>query len=279
MIPLTILKVAGPCRTAILCLTLGALTACNQEGNSAQAVARIEAQKPIVDIVTEVPDFAAIRDIRARKKAFFNFLRPIVISENAKVAQSRLRMLQISLQLDNGETVSSRDKAWIKKLADRYHIPMHSLQDGEAWEMLKRRVDTVPFRLALAQAANESSWGTSRFAREGRNLFGQWCFKPGCGMVPKKRREGMTHEVAVFSSVNASVASYLHHLNRMDIYKPLRLTRGENREDGTRPTAKRLAGGLTGYSERGEDYVDDIRKMIRVNYDLMAGTTPDDTGS
>jgi len=273
------LKASGIGHAAILCFTLYALAACNQEVSSAQVEAQIEAQKPIVDSVTEVPDFAAIRGIKARKKAFFDFLRPIVISENAKVAKSRLRMLRISVQLDNGEAVSTRDKAWLEELADKYHIPMHSLQDSGAWEMLKRRVDTVPFRLALAQAANESSWGTSRFAREGRNLFGQWCFKPGCGMVPKRRREGMTHEVAVFSSVNASVASYLHHLNRVDIYKPLRLTRVENREDGTRPTAKGLAGGLTGYSERGEDYVDDIRKMIRVNYDLMAGTEPVSTGA
>ncbi|PIO89223.1 MAG: hypothetical protein COS82_10565 [Zetaproteobacteria bacterium CG06_land_8_20_14_3_00_59_53] len=258
------------CVNSVVLIVLVSLTACNLEGNSTQ----LEAAQAVVGTITEIPDFAAIKDIKTRKKAFFDFLRPIVISENAKVAKSRVRMLDIATILDNGEAVPPKDEQWLRQLADKYHIEMAALDDEQAWLLLKRRVDTIPFRLALAQAANESNWGTSRFAREGRNLFGEWCFTEGCGMVPQRRRTGMTHEVAVFSSVNESVASYLYHLNRVDIYMPLRVARHKDRTWGRKPTADSLAAGLSGYSERGKNYVEDIRKMIRVNYDLMAGKSP-----
>jgi len=244
------------------------LTACNLEASTAQ----IDAQYSAADTITQVPDFAAIKDTKAKKKAFFDFLRPIIRAENAKVAKIRVRMLDISTMVDNGDAVTAEDQQWLLALTEKYHVEMSTLDDEEAWLLLKRRVDTVPFRLALAQAANESSWGTSRFAREGRNFFGEWCFSEGCGMVPARRSAGMTHEVAVFSSVNESVASYIYHLNRVDIYTPLRIKRYKMHKKGDKPTAHDLAAGLTGYSERGEDYVDSIRKMIRQNFDLMAGT-------
>jgi len=180
-------------------------------------------------------------------------------------------MFDIAERVDNGEVVSPGDQQWLLNLAKKYHVPMANLDNEQAWGLLKRRVDTVPFRLALAQAANESNWGRSRFAREGRNFFGEWCFTEGCGIVPGRRSPGMTHEVAVFGSVNDSVASYLYHLNRVDIYMPLRVTRHNIREWGRKPSAEALTPGLTGYSSRGSDYVNDIRRMIRLNYNLMAG--------
>ena len=255
-------------KTPVLLIAVLMLLSCNQEKDLALA----ESVGPTVAVVTEIPDFAAIKNSTAKKKAFFDFLRPIIRAENAKVARIRVRMLNISEMVDNGDDVSPEDQQWLLTLAKKYHVDMATLDDEEAWLLLKRRVDTVPFRLALAQAANESSWGTSRFAREGRNFFGEWCFTEGCGLVPARRQEGMTHEVAVFSSVNESVASYIYHLNRVDIYTPLRVKRYKLHKNGNKPTAHELAAGLTGYSERGEAYVDSIRKMIRVNYDLMAGS-------
>jgi len=252
---------------AMLFLSMLSLPACNQQENVAQA----ESSYPILNAITKVPDFASIKDSKAKKKAFFDFMRPIVRSENAKVAKARERMLAISAMLDNGEQIPRAEQQWLLALAKSYRIEMQSMDNEAAWELLKRRVDTVPFRLALAQAANESSWGTSRFAREGHNFFGEWCFTPGCGMVPGKRKPGLTHEVAMFSSVNESVASYIRSLNRGDMYLPLRITRNKVRNRGNKPTAHDLASGLVGYSERGDAYVDDIRQMIRINFDLMAG--------
>jgi len=253
-----------------LFLSMLALSACNQQDNLAQA----ESAYPVVSTITDVPDFASIKDSKAKKKAFFDFMRPIIRSENAKVTKNREKLLSIAGLIDNGDAISQKDQQWVLELATRYRVDMQSMDDEPAWDLLKRRVDTVPFRLALAQSANESSWGTSRFAREGRNFFGEWCFTPGCGVVPGKRSAGLTHEVAVFSSVNDSVASYLRNLNRVAMYLPLRLTRHQIRKDGDRPTAHELAAGLTGYSERGDAYVDEIRDMIRVNFELMAGTQP-----
>ena len=249
--------------------TLLLLAACSQDPED--GLAGTEDVGQAIGTVTEVPDFAAIKDVKAKKKAFFDFMRPIVLSENAKVAKSRERLLAIAAQLKQNKTLSGNDTKWLAFIANKYRVDMPTIKDEKAWELLKLRIDTVPFRLALAQSANESSWGTSRFVKQGRNFFGEWCFSPGCGIVPLKRSKGLTHEVSSFETVNESVASYLRNINRVDMYKPLRLVRQEMREEGKKPTAHKLAAGLIGYSERREAYVDEIRSMIKHNFDLMAG--------
>lgn len=152
-----------------------------------------------------------------------------------------------------------------------YGVEMSDVADTKAWNALLERVDEVPLRLVLAQSANESSWGNSRFAREGYNFFGQWCFTKGCGIVPSRRTPGLTHEVAKFASVNESVAAYLKNINTGRVYAGLRRIPADKRRAGEQPTAHDLAGGLVKYSERGDAYVKEIRAMIRVNYKLMAG--------
>lgn len=260
------------------CSLLALLAACSETGaNQTQPAGATSVVAPVSQTamahrdaeVTALPDFAAIRDVRERKQRFFDFLRPIIEVENAKVRRDRENMLAVNLRLDRGEKLTEKDRAWLFKLAMNYNVSMQDESDEQAWKLLKRRVDTVPFRLALAQAANESNWGRSRFAREGLNLFGQWCFTPGCGLVPKQRVAGLTHEVAVYPSVNASVAAYIRSINRVQMYTPLRILRRQIRRSGEKPTAIELAGGLEGYSERGQDYVDEIRAMIRANYKLM----------
>jgi len=256
-------------RMAMGCVLIGGLmlTACSQELETAQA----DSEYPAVRQVADIPDFAAIRDSKVKKKAFFDFMRPIVRAENARVAKARLKMLGLFHMIEHGDSVKAEQKTWLLHLATSYRVDMPDLHDEHARQLLKRRVDTVPLRLILAQSANESSWGTSRFARDGRNFFGQWCFTPGCGIVPGKRSAGLTHEVAVFATVNASVASYLRQINQVDVYTSLRLIRHDMRVHGKKPTAHDLAGGLEAYSQRGSDYVDEIRSMIRTNFDGMAG--------
>ena len=223
---------------------------------------------------SNLPDFASFQDVKEKKLAFFNFLRPIVDAENERVRSQQKRMIDIRNRLDLGKVISDKDQTWLMQLAEEYNLDTASLDEEQLWKLLKRRVDTVPFRLALAQAANESSWGTSRFAREGLNLFGQWCFTPGCGMVPSKREEGKSHEVAKYKSVNESVAAYIRSINRVHMYTPLRMLRRDIRKRGGRPTAIELAQELSGYSERGEEYVKEIQEMIRINYTLMSGEAP-----
>jgi len=109
-------------------------------------------------------------------------------------------------------------------------------------------VDTIPPSLALAQAANESAWGTSRFARQAHNYYGQWCFEKGCGIVPDRRDANKSHEVAAFDSPRESVARYLHNLNSNSAYKSLRDIRSRLKAankpvTGIAPGNRHCAGG------------------------------------
>ena len=128
-----------------------------------------------------------------------------------------------------------------------------------------RRIDIVPADLALAQAALESAWGRSRFAKEGNNYFGHWCFVKGCGLVPQDRPQGARHEVARFSSAAESVRRYMHNLNSHPRYTELRLIREQSRDQNEPFTGSDLAAGLEGYSELGDEYIDMVRGLIRHN--------------
>ena len=117
----------------------------------------------------------------------------------------------------------------------------------------------------MAQSANESGWGTSRFAREVNNYFGQWCFQPGCGIVPRRRPKAATYEVLTFDTTKQSVRSYMHYLNTSNAYKKLRTIRQSLRHKEKPVTGSHLANGLEKYSARGLDYVAEIKAMIRQN--------------
>ena len=198
-------------------------------------------------------------NVPGRKTAFFAFMRPIIEAENHRIQDLRRRL--IAARKVGGKPV------WVAAVADKYRIAW----TGAEWRALLQRGDTAPLPLVLAQSANETNWGRSRFAREGNNMFGQWCFKPGCGMVPKQRNTGAGHEVARYKSVNASVRAYLRNLNTGPAYRELRRLRWQARQQGKTPDAMQLASGLDRYSQRGAAYVDDIRAMIQSNRALMLG--------
>ena len=132
-------------------------------------------------------------------------------------------------------------------------------------DQLLARIDVVPSSLILVQAANESAWGTSRFARIGLNFFGIWCYKKGCGMVPNGRNDDATHEVQSFKSVDDAVQRYLHNINTNNAYIVFRTIRSQLREQDQPLSPEILATGLLPYSERGAEYVLEITKMIRHN--------------
>src|SRR5690606_11880502 len=131
--------------------------------------------------------------------------------------------------------------------------------------VLLRRVDVLPSSLVLAQAANESAWGTSRFAVEGNNYFGQWCFTEGCGLVPDRRLSEASHEVKAFTSAGESVEAYFMNINTFGAYQGLRLMREELRRSGQIIDGLTLAEGLESYSERGEEYIEELQSMIQFN--------------
>lgn len=207
-----------------------------------------------------LPDFSTFTDTTEKKAAFFSFLYPRVVLANARVLIQRQHLLNLSKQ----ESLTSDDQNWLQQQSDRLKVEA-GMGSQDMFDMLARRLDVIPPSLILAQAANESAWGTSRFARQGNNLFGQWCFSRGCGLVPQSRKDGASHEVARYKSPYNSIRSYIQNLNRHQTYRPLRNTREQVRQQGGSAEGHALAQGLIGYSERGADYVEEIRSMIRFN--------------
>ena len=220
---------------------------------------QLAAPAPVLETaIAPLPDFAAMK-VADRKRGFINLLRPIIRAENESIEAQRARLLAL-----NPNILTAADGLWLNELAEEY-----GLKPGSSTPILikalTKRVDVVPEWLALMQAANESAWGTSRFVREGNNFFGQWCFSKGCGIVPSRRAKGATHEVAAFKSPAESVRAYMHNLNTGRAYRYLRKIRTGLRRQGKPLTAEVLAAGLDHYSERGHAYVEDLRRMIRVN--------------
>ena len=209
-----------------------------------------------------LPDFSKIVDVREKKEAFFATLYPIIQAENNHVLQ--LRKLINMLRSIPIAKLSTKQQVWLLNISKNYKLASEYI-DNDTFDELLKRVDYVPPSLALTQAAIESGWGTSRFAKQGNNLFGQWCFSEGCGMVPSSRESGKGHEVAKFASINLSVRSYILNLNTHDSYNELRQNRAFLRQQEASFTGVTLAKTLTEYSEEGKQYVAKVTEFIKQN--------------
>jgi Bax protein len=217
-------------------------------------------------VKVHLPDFAAYTDVKERKQAFFNYLRPLIQQVNQEVERDRQQLLELFSAFEHKGSLSQRQWQQVFRLAQKYRVDEALIKPEPAlFEELLLRVDILPEALVLAQAANESSWGRSRFATEGNNLFGQWCFSQGCGLIPTGRPEGATYEVAVFDTPLDSIRSYMMNLNSFHAYQQLREIRRQLRERGEAVTGKALAEGLINYSTRREEYVKEIQAMIDHN--------------
>lgn len=199
--------------------------------------------------------------VDAKKSVFFRTLLPLVLAENSRIEDERLRLLELldDITLDEG----SAEWEEVKDIQKRYRVKGDP-NDPAVRGKLLRRVDTVPVALVLAQAAKESGWGTSRFALQGNSLFGEWTWG-GKGLAPSKRDDGKSHKVRAFPDIRASVRSYMRNLNTGFAYELFREMRADMRTSGVDLDPLVLAGGLERYSIRGEKYVREIRHMIRIN--------------
>jgi len=219
-------------------------------------------EKPLHQIL--LPDFVNTQDIKKKKKQFFNFLRPIIEVENQKLLNIRIQLKRWRKKVSLEKKLSQGELKKIGNLIKNYKVKgKYSLL--QQLDELLIRIDIVPTPLVLVQAANESGWGTSRFARIGLNFFGIWCYRPGCGMVPNDRNHSAKHEVAAFNSVDKAVKRYLNNINTNNAYILLRTIRKQLRAQNQPLQPKILATGLLAYSERGTDYVLEIIAMIRHN--------------
>jgi len=221
------------------------------------------------EIQTKLPDFSKYSNIKEKKKAFFDFLRPIVRAKNKKVLQERAYVLKKWQIFKQGHQLPDQDIKKLKSLAHTYRVNAEYTDGKEFFKDLLIHIDKIPVSLALVQAAKESGWGTSYFARKGNNLFGQWCFKKGCGIVPRKRPQGASYEVQAFENVGQSVRVYIQNLNSHPAYKKLRHERYQMRLAGKEPNAHLMARGLEKYSAMGKQYVETVRQMIQGNKKFM----------
>ncbi len=177
--------------------------------------------------------------VKEKKEFFFESVYQIVVEANKQVKKEREEI---------------KNSMNLAKYCVKYRVKECSQEN------LLKKVNVIPPSLALAQAANESAWGTSRFAQKANNLFGEWCFSEGCGLVPLSRPDGETYEVEKFNKLRGSVASYIHNLNSHPAYKKLRDIRNSVGVNGYE-----MAEGLEAYSARGKKYVEELQSMIEYN--------------
>lgn len=200
-----------------------------------------------------------------RKSEFVDRLLPHIRNENQRLSQLRSRLKGLFAGLDDGLAISDRQRRDLEQLTRRYRVDGNPLDDPQARATLLKRVDVIPVSLALAQAANESAWGRSRFATEANNLFGIWTYDKSKGLKPLERDEDKTHLVRKFNDISESIAYYMRTLNSHPAYRGLRDIRQRARERGYSASGLELAEGLEKYSAKGKTYILLIQQLIEQN--------------
>ena len=204
-------------------------------------------------------DFMEIQPVIERKRLFINTLIPIIYSENLQILNDRKKILDWWRESD-GENFS-RDfwPQWLFELSEKY-----GSSDSNLGNLLVR-VDIIPISLALAQAAIESGWGTSRYSREGNAVFGQYTFDESKGLKPRDRNKNQEFFIKKFSNLSESVRSYLKNINTHLAYADFREERKKLRMNGENLSGYKLVNFLKDYSERREFYIKDVKEIITSN--------------
>ncbi len=210
------------------------------------------------------PDDLRRLDAKSRKQRFIRVVHETAQHHTAHIYAQRSMLIQLALQLRIGRALSTLESEWLAALARRYDIPDWRATEDQLQRLI-RRVDVVPASLLVAQAALESGWGTSRFARQANNLFGEWCFSEGCGVTPRARDDGASHEIRRFASISEAIESYLMNLNTHAAYRDFRRLRELQRLQARPLNGNTLASGLSQYSQEGEHYIEKVRRLMRAN--------------
>jgi Bax protein len=204
-------------------------------------------------------------DAKNRKSQFVKQLVPIIQKENKRLVTVRYRIINTFILLNRGYQLKPQDEQWLKTLAEKYKVKGDIMTDINSRVELLDKVDIIPVSLALAQAANESAWGQSRFSREANNLFGIWTFDKNKGLKPKDRDEEKKHFVRKFKHIDESIQYYMLTLNSHSAYRKMRSIRQQLRNNEQPITGEAMAKGLEKYSEKGTEYVELIQKLIHQN--------------
>ena len=209
--------------------------------------------KPVA--LTLLPqEIKMIENSKKRKEFFIQIVLPLIIEENNNIKLDRNTLFTIINKNNN----SNSEKQWLEKKYKQYGVKSGDLSS------LKIRMDEIPVSLAIAQAAKETGWGTSRFALEGNALFGQWTWS-GEGLRPKEAKEGENHKVMKFNILQASVRAYQRNINTHSTYKDFRKARAKLRDSNKPLDSIVLSKYLNKYAETGNQYVEVLQKIIKQN--------------
>ena len=199
-------------------------------------------------------EIKSIENSKKRKRLFIQIVLPLIVEENAKIRLDRKELFRIL-----GKNINTqKEKKWLKEKFKQY-----GLKDGDFYS-LKVRMDEIPVSLALAQAAKETGWGTSRFAQEGNALFGQWTWS-GEGIKPAGVDKDAKHKVARFAVLKASVRAYQRNLNTHSSYIEFRKERAIQRDNDEKLDSLKLVNYLDKYAETGQQYIDVLKQIIKQN--------------
>ena len=207
-----------------------------------------------VDIGLLPNEIKNIGNSKKRKEMFIKIVLPLIVKENNKIRIDRKRLFTILSKNSN----TNIEKKWLEKKYKQYGVRLNDLST------LKIRMDEIPVSLAIAQAAKETGWGTSRFALKGNALFGQWTWS-GEGLRPKNAEKGEEHRVMKFHSLQLSVRAYLRNLNTHSSYRDLRKARTELRNKNKSLDSIVLSNHLDKYAETGIEYIKVLQKIIKQN--------------
>ena len=209
--------------------------------------------KPVA--LTLLPaEIKMIENTKKRKEFFIQIVLPLILKENNNIRLDRKTLFNIINKSNNTKI----EKKWLKNKFKQYGIPSKDLS------ILKIRMDEIPVSLAIAQAAKETGWGTSRFAQEGNALFGQWTWS-GEGLKPKEADQNKGHKVMKFNVLQASVRAYQRNLNTHSSYENFRLARAQLRDSNRPLDSILLSQFLKNYAETGNQYVEVLQKIIKQN--------------
>ena len=209
--------------------------------------------KPVA--LTLLPqEIKMIENSKKRKEFFIQIVLPLIIEENNNIKFDRKTLFTIINKSNN----SVSEKQWLERKYKQYGVKSRDLST------LKIRMDEIPVSLAIAQAAKETGWGTSRFALEGNALFGQWTWS-GEGLKPKEAKEGQSHRVMKFNILQASVRAYQRNINTHSTYKNFRKARAKLRDSNKPLDSIKLSKHLNKYAETGNQYVEVLQKIIKQN--------------
>ncbi len=216
-------------------------------------------------ILNELPkNLNLIKDVKRKKEIFIKTLLPIIYNENKKILAQRLRILSIQQSLDSQNTLSKENQIFIEKMANYYNIKTTDRLKVDVINELTIKVDIIPNSIVLAQAANESGWGSSRFARDFNALFGQYTYDENKGIKPSFRDKNEKHLIKFFPNIHESVRSYLLNINTNVAYYDFRKLRNSLRQDLNKLTYEPLIKTLDNYAE-DKNYIKTLKSIIRVN--------------